>query len=106
MLCGMHKPTLGDAWVCGHSIKNDMLDVRRYLGYCPQHDILWDDLTIHEHVSIFYRLKGVPRNIPFHVAIVCLVTRIPLLANHEWQPRLVLFFLHHLTACWMRHTIR
>ena len=27
---------------------------------CPQHDILWDDLTVGEHLLFYVRLKGVP----------------------------------------------
>jgi len=27
---------------------------------CPQHDILWDDLTIEEHLLFYARIKGIP----------------------------------------------
>jgi len=30
------------------------------IGICPQHDILWDDLTVGEHLLFYARLKGVP----------------------------------------------
>ena len=30
------------------------------IGVCPQHDILWDDLTVGEHLLFYARLKGVP----------------------------------------------
>lgn len=33
-----------------------------YLGYCPQHNILYDNLTVHEHLTIYGLLKGVNRN--------------------------------------------
>ncbi|KAI9870090.1 MAG: hypothetical protein M1823_008854, partial [Watsoniomyces obsoletus] len=28
------------------------------LGLCPQKNVLWDDLTVEEHVRIFNKLKG------------------------------------------------
>ena len=30
------------------------------MGVCPQHDVLWDDLTVKEHLQFFAGLKGVP----------------------------------------------
>jgi len=34
--------------------------IRRIMGVCPQHDILWNDLTAREHLEIFAELKNVP----------------------------------------------
>ncbi|KAI9828339.1 MAG: hypothetical protein M1832_002767 [Thelocarpon impressellum] len=34
------------------------LDSTGGLGICPQKNVLWDDLTVEEHVSIFNRLKA------------------------------------------------
>ena len=31
------------------------------LGLCPQRNVLWDDLTVEEHVSIFNRVKNIHR---------------------------------------------
>ncbi|KAI8838123.1 hypothetical protein BC829DRAFT_404623 [Chytridium lagenaria] len=35
--------------------------IRRLLGVCPQHDILFDDLTAKEHIELYAGLKGVPK---------------------------------------------
>ena len=35
-----------------------MLKVRRYMGVCPQYDVLFDNLTPEEHLDIFYDFKG------------------------------------------------
>jgi ABC-type multidrug transport system ATPase subunit len=32
--------------------------VRQFMGVCPQHDILFGDLTPIEHLNIFYDFKG------------------------------------------------
>eukprot|EP01133_Synstelium_polycarpum_P012374 gene12374-14517_t len=59
MLTGLIGSTGGDALVQGYSIRNQMNKVRRTLGVCPQHDILWDSLTVLEHLTIYAALKGV-----------------------------------------------
>eukprot|EP00658_Telonema_sp_P-2_P006414 TRINITY_DN12438_c0_g1_i3.p1 TRINITY_DN12438_c0_g1~~TRINITY_DN12438_c0_g1_i3.p1 ORF type:complete len:2202 (+),score=596.20 TRINITY_DN12438_c0_g1_i3:221-6826(+) len=60
MLSGLMAPTSGDATVYGKSIRNDLHTVRKNLGVCPQHDVLWDQLTVLEHLQLFAALKGVP----------------------------------------------
>ena len=35
-----------------------MSSVRQIMGVCPQHDVLFELLTVEEHLSIFYDLKG------------------------------------------------
>ena len=38
-----------------------MPEIRKNLGVCPQHDILFPMLTVEEHLTMFAALKGVPR---------------------------------------------
>lgn len=59
MLVGLLPPTSGDALVFGKSIRTDMEKIRKQLGVCPQHDILFPELTVKEHLKIFGILKGV-----------------------------------------------
>ena len=54
----MFPPTSGDAVVFGRSIINQMEDIRSSLGYCPQHDILYPELTVREHLLFYGRIKG------------------------------------------------
>ncbi|XP_010279593.1 PREDICTED: ABC transporter A family member 1 [Nelumbo nucifera] len=58
MLVGLLPPTSGDALVFGKNILTDMDEIRRSLGICPQHDILFPELTVKEHLEIFAILKG------------------------------------------------
>ncbi|XP_072168711.1 phospholipid-transporting ATPase ABCA3-like [Diadema setosum] len=58
ILTGLFPPTSGKAVVNGHSILNDMDGVRQSLGLCPQHNVLFDRLTVREHLKFFIRLKG------------------------------------------------
>jgi ABC-type multidrug transport system ATPase subunit len=59
MMTGLHPQTSGQIKVDGLSVKSDMQKVRKIMGCCPQHDILWSELTAAEHVALWARLKGV-----------------------------------------------
>jgi len=58
MLTGMIYPTSGTALVNGKDIRKQINAVRSSIGLCPQHNILFDDLTVREHIEFFSRLKG------------------------------------------------
>lgn len=58
MLNGLITSTYGRAEVYGKDVFNEMDDVRRFMGVCPQHDVLFDLLTPMEHLYLFYDFKG------------------------------------------------
>jgi ABC-type multidrug transport system ATPase subunit len=58
MLTGLLERTAGDATIYGNSLSNGIDSIRQLLGICPQHDVLFDYLTIGEHIDLFARLKG------------------------------------------------
>ncbi|XP_062579274.1 phospholipid-transporting ATPase ABCA3-like [Saccostrea cucullata] len=58
MLTGFIPSTSGSARVNGYDINDDISSVRGSLGMCPQHDILFDTLTVKEHLEFYYKLKG------------------------------------------------
>jgi ABC-type multidrug transport system ATPase subunit len=58
-LTGLYEPSSGDAWVGGHSIKANIDKVQELIGYCPQFDLLWNDLSVEEHLYFYSRLKNV-----------------------------------------------
>jgi len=61
MLTGMYEATQGTAIYEGVNILDSMnMEIfREKLGICPQHDILFEDLTIREHLEMFSIFKGV-----------------------------------------------
>nr|APD26552.1 ATP-binding cassette transporter subfamily A member 3-like X2 protein [Brachionus koreanus] len=61
MLCGIYAPTSGDAKILGKSIRTNMNDIRSSLGFCPQYDILYDDLKVAEHIDLIASIKGYSR---------------------------------------------
>ncbi|GMF35983.1 unnamed protein product [Phytophthora fragariaefolia] len=58
MLTGMIAPASGDATFRGLSITEDMDEIRESLGLCFQHDVLFEELTVEEHLRFFGRIKG------------------------------------------------
>ncbi|XP_056274461.1 ATP-binding cassette sub-family A member 2 isoform X1 [Pseudoliparis swirei] len=60
MLTGDECTTGGDAFIAGNSILKDLLRVQQSIGYCPQFDALFDDLTAREHLELYTRLRGIP----------------------------------------------
>uniref|UniRef100_A0A8C4VXT6 ATP binding cassette subfamily A member 5 n=1 Tax=Gopherus evgoodei TaxID=1825980 RepID=A0A8C4VXT6_9SAUR len=64
ILCGLCPPSDGFASVYGHRISeiDEMLNVRKITGFCPQLDIHFDVLTVEENLSIFAHIKGIPPN--------------------------------------------
>lgn len=49
---------LGTATVEGYDIRHDMSAIYGLMGVCPQHDLLWDQLTASEHLYFYGRLKN------------------------------------------------
>ena len=58
MLSGMLIPTEGEVYMYGHKLSTDLSEIRKSLGFCPQHDVLYPELTVDEHMRFFAKLKG------------------------------------------------
>ena len=58
-LAGMIPTSAGGASLYGRDINHDMDEIRTFMGVCPQHDVLFDDLTVYEHLEFFGKLKGI-----------------------------------------------
>ena len=59
MLSGLIPATEGSAIVYGLDTGKDMDQIRKSMGVCPQHNVLWDDMTVDEHLIYFACLKCV-----------------------------------------------
>ncbi|XP_057416443.1 ABC transporter A family member 7-like [Lotus japonicus] len=58
MMIGLTKPTSGTASVHGLDIRTHMDGIYTSMGVCPQHDLLWENLTGREHLLFYGRLKN------------------------------------------------
>uniref|UniRef100_A0A3B3VDY7 P-type phospholipid transporter n=1 Tax=Poecilia latipinna TaxID=48699 RepID=A0A3B3VDY7_9TELE len=60
VLTGMFPPTSGTATIYGKDIRTDMDSIRMSLGMCPQYNILFQHMTVAEHILFYALLKGRP----------------------------------------------
>ena len=61
MMGGLLRPSRGSLTVYGGSPFHDV-EVRRRIGYAPEHENTWDELSALELVTAMARLAGVPGN--------------------------------------------
>lgn len=60
ILTGLFPPTSGYAIIYGRDIRTEMDLIRQSMGMCPQHNVLFDELTVEEHLWFYARLKQTP----------------------------------------------
>lgn len=53
-------PTKGRVQISGHNINTHMTEAFRQMGYCPQHDAQWKNITVREHLECYAAIRGVP----------------------------------------------
>ncbi|KAK0409055.1 hypothetical protein QR680_004314 [Steinernema hermaphroditum] len=58
MLTGVTAPSAGTAFINNFDIRNSLPQIRKSLGLCPQYNILFNSLTVMEHLEFFCKLKG------------------------------------------------
>jgi len=58
VLTGLFPPTSGDCLIYGNSVISDTSLARQSMGICPQHNVLFDRLTVIEHLAFFQKIKG------------------------------------------------
>ncbi|ORC90116.1 ABC transporter [Trypanosoma theileri] len=58
MATGMIKPTSGDVFICGHNALYELGKCHQEIGFCPQNDIVWNKLTVEQHLAFYARLKN------------------------------------------------
>ncbi|KAI8848835.1 hypothetical protein BC829DRAFT_417287 [Chytridium lagenaria] len=57
ILTGVYEASSGSAKLAGFDVKTESGEVYKSIGF----DILWDELTVGEHLYFYARLKGVPK---------------------------------------------
>lgn len=63
MLTGLNRPDYfskvgSGANIYGLDLHADMNAIRLSMGVCPQHDVLFENLSVREHILLFAQLKG------------------------------------------------
>lgn len=52
-------PSLGTARVAGFDVFEESLEVRRCIGYLPEHPPLYNEMTVHSYLDFVAKIKGV-----------------------------------------------
>ena len=60
ILATLLPQTAGEAYVCGISVTDHPIEVRRRIGYMPDFYGVYDDLRVWEYLDFFARCYGVP----------------------------------------------
>lgn len=47
-------------FVAGYDVSKHPFEAFQRMGYCPQADALWPEITLQEHLELFARIRGVP----------------------------------------------
>ena len=62
MITGLILPTSGDVKFKNYSLSKNLNEIRKILGVCPQHNILYPELTAIEHLYLYAVFKRVPKD--------------------------------------------
>jgi ABC-2 type transport system ATP-binding protein len=62
MLCGIIRPSQGNATVLGYDIRKDAAEIKKRIGYMSQRFSLYDDLTATENLNFYASIYGVPKD--------------------------------------------
>ena len=60
MMTGMFPPSSGRIFVDGYDLFTQTSRARQSMSLCPQHNPLYTELTVREHLYLYARIKGFP----------------------------------------------
>mmetsp|Transcript_38641 Transcript_38641/g.28516 ORF Transcript_38641/g.28516 Transcript_38641/m.28516 type:complete len:160 (+) Transcript_38641:1148-1627(+) len=68
-ITGEQKPTFGEIHINGHDVTTTtgFEEARKQLGYCPQYDALFDEMTVLEHLEFYSKIKGIEERLRSHL---------------------------------------
>ena len=62
VITGYFPPTLGNAYVAGHSVLDEPLQVKKRIGYVPETPAMYNDMFVKEYIRYIGAIKGVPKS--------------------------------------------
>jgi ABC-2 type transport system ATP-binding protein len=61
MLCGLLKPTSGQAWVNGIDVSGNLRGIRHHVGYMPDQFGVYEEMRVWEYLDFFGAAFKIPR---------------------------------------------
>jgi len=61
ILTGMHEPTSGGAKICGFDLLQDVIEVKKRVGFVPESGAVFESLTGLEYLEMVAALYGIPQ---------------------------------------------
>ncbi|HNC31442.1 MAG TPA: ABC transporter ATP-binding protein, partial [Cyclobacteriaceae bacterium] len=62
MLCGLSKPSSGNATIAGYDVYRETEEIKKNIGYMSQKFSLYEDLTVLENIRFFGGIYGLTNN--------------------------------------------
>lgn len=85
---GNVEVTRGTVWVAGYDVRKHLNEARANLGLCPQHNVLFNELTVKEHLQFYARLKGYTGQ-QVHDEVEMLIS------NLEMQDKVIFYYIRN-----------
>jgi ABC-2 type transport system ATP-binding protein len=63
ILSGLIEPTGGTAFIDGHDLRRERVEIKRKIGVVPEASNLYDELTVRENLGFVSKLYHVPRRL-------------------------------------------
>lgn len=60
IICTLLRQNRGEVEVLGHNVRSDPLNVRRHIGYMPDHFSMYRQMTVFEYLDFFAAAYGLP----------------------------------------------
>jgi ABC-type multidrug transport system ATPase subunit len=58
LLTGLYSATAGTAIINGYDLNTDIDQIRESMGFVPQHNVLFDGMSVINHLYFYARLKN------------------------------------------------
>lgn len=62
VMTGLTPPTAGQVRMAGYDVLEDPLEVRRAIGFLPEHPPLYTEMTVTDYLRFAAEIRGVPRS--------------------------------------------
>ena len=59
LLTGFYEKNEGSINIMGLNLDKNLDDIRKITGFCCQKDVLYEDLTVQEHLEFIAKIKGI-----------------------------------------------